>query len=520
MLLILQLLILPRNGIAAAEDIWFPLLPQNTGPGLRKGFSAVQYGPDGAAIFGGSSAAGGKLYSDVTTLNAETMAWEQPVLISGVPPSPRADHAAVGWAKLGAALHGTTDASSAAASVGAMIIFGGSGHDGLPLNDVHYFDLVNNKWFKPTIDVAMPAPPARSRSAAVLSGAGSNTMVVVGGRTETGFVCDVWRLELDPMWRWDEILTQGAAPPVRADHTAVPWTTPGGVLSLVVFGGTADDEPGSKCFNDVAVLDLHLLANVWTTVTPTGTSPPARRSHSAALRGAAGSTQVMVIFGGISSSGAALGDAWVLTLAGEQSTGYQFAWAPLVVTGGVPPSARGGVRAVSWGFDRILFFGGFTINAAGAERVVDDVYALGPQTPHPTPFPTMSPTTEIPTTTPTMGPHFPTQAPTSGAAAAAQKKKTIVTVITVFGSLVSSFMQLKRAAVKRSAKEKQQSHHLRLSLSLSLSVRATPPNLPLSLAVCPLHRPHCVLRRWERYYRAAHHEADPTKPREVRAAWS
>jgi hypothetical protein len=414
----------------AADDVWYETEPRNTGPGLRKGLSLVTWehqndiGQYGAVTFGGSSAAGGKMYSDLSVLDEESMAWVQPILISGSPPAPRADHAAVPWINF-------VNGRDGAAAHGAMVMFGGRGYGGGFLSDVHWFDLATNSWFTPAV-TGDAVPSARASTAADLTGASSNTLIMFGGQSAVGCENDVWRLQLAPTWRWDAVDTQGTAPSARMEHSALSWSNAAlSMLSLVVYGGTATDGALSgPCFDDVFVLDLHLGANVWTAVTPRGGVPPARRAHAAAVRGAPGA-QEMVVFGGVDSDGAALGDAWVLTLAGAQSAGYDFAWAPLKAAGGAAPTARAGVRATSWGADRIVFVGGYTI-AGSAETVVDDVFVLGPATPNPTPFPTMSPTTKIPTTAPTSGPHAPTLPPASSTSAA----KGVAVALGVVGALV------------------------------------------------------------------------------------
>lgn len=247
------------------------------------------------------------------------------------------------------------------------------------------------------------------------------------------------------------------------EHSALSWSNAAlSMLSLVVYGGTATVGASSgPCFGDVYVLDLHLGANVWTAVAPTGGVPPARRAHAAAVRGVPGA-QEMVVFGGVGSDGAALGDAWVLTLQGAQSAGYEFAWAPLTAAGGAAPTARAGVRATSWGADRIVFIGGYTI-AGSTETVVDDVFVLGPATPNPTPFPTMSPTTEIPTIAPTAGPHAPTLPPASSASSA----KDIAVALGVLGALVRTACSapLRCASLQSRAKDAHSSHPHQHTLS-------------------------------------------------------
>jgi hypothetical protein len=125
----------------------------------------------------------------------------------------------------------------------------------------------------------------------------------------------------------------------RADHTAVydPLRD-----CMVVFGGW-----NGSLRNDVRSLSFNVTP-AWTELAPTGTPPNARRQHSAVLDPV---RDRMVVFGGVAPS--YRNDVWVLSL------GEIPAWSQLTPSGTPPGPRRSHTAIYDPVNDRMVMFGGF-----------------------------------------------------------------------------------------------------------------------------------------------------------------
>lgn len=173
---------------------------------------------------------------------------------------------------------------------------------------------------------------------------------------------------------WTQLVPTGGPPGVRVSHTAVFNPTNN---RMIVFGGL--NGPGvvttHPMFNDVWVLTnadgTGVVASTWTQLSPTGSPPSARGTHSAVYDAV---NNRMMVFGGdpnIGSCFGAVNDVWVLTNA--DGTGGTPTWAQLSPTGG-PPNLRQSPQAVyDSATNRMMVFGGMT-NACGS--LSNDVWVL------------------------------------------------------------------------------------------------------------------------------------------------
>lgn len=94
----------------------------------------------------------------------------------------------------------------------------------------------------------------------------------------------------------------------------------------------------------------------WTQLSPTGPLPPIRAGHDAVYDG---STNRMIIFGGISGSGdgqPSLNDVWVLSNA--NGLGGTPQWSQLSPVGGPPPARSSGSAVYDSATNRVIIFGG------------------------------------------------------------------------------------------------------------------------------------------------------------------
>ncbi len=191
------------------------------------------------------------------------------------------------------------------------------------------------------------SPGARTEQAAVFDPL-RHRMVIIGALPAGNRFADTWALALDGTPTWTPLAPYDTLVRERRDHTAIYDPVRD---RIIVFGGAVGGYPE----NDVWALTLAGTPH-WTEVSPTGTPPPARYSHSAIydpLRNR------MIVYGGINqlsclSSAVPFGDVWALSLAGTP------AWSKLTPSG-TPPPARLDHSAIYDPIrDRMVIFGGLT----------------------------------------------------------------------------------------------------------------------------------------------------------------
>jgi hypothetical protein len=183
-------------------------------------------------------------------------------------------------------------------------------------------------------------------------------MVVFGGYgSGSTYFNDVWELSLEGTPAWTQLTPWGTTKPsARHYHSAIYDPVR---YRMVVFGGTYDDG-SSHVLNDVWALSL-LGTPAWTRLTPSGTPPSARSTHSAIYDPV---RDRMVVFGG----GSSLKDVWALSLAGTP------AWTQLAPSG-APPIGRSWHSAIYDPVrDRMVVFGGYYYD--GSSHALNDVWAL------------------------------------------------------------------------------------------------------------------------------------------------
>ncbi|MEM9023872.1 MAG: kelch repeat-containing protein, partial [Bacteroidota bacterium] len=116
-------------------------------------------------------------------------------------------------------------------------------------------------------------PEARSHATAVYDSL-NHRMIVFGGRAVTGFLNDLWSLDLNTN-TWTEITVSGGAiPSPRWTHNAT-WDAPN--QQLYIWTGQGQ---GNALFNDVWV--FRFADNTWNELSPDGnaTGIPTRRYGS------------------------------------------------------------------------------------------------------------------------------------------------------------------------------------------------------------------------------------------------
>ncbi len=148
---------------------------------------------------------------------------------------------------------------------------------------------------------------------------------------------DVWALNLNAGFGWEQLVTTGAPPSPRSSCSAIYDSVHD---RLVIFGGY----DGSTTLNDVWALSLGGAAPTWAQMQPSGPLPSAR-SDTPAIYDA--SRDRMVIF-----SGAGASDVWALSFAGTP------AWSQLSPTGTAPAARYGHSAIYDPTRDRMVIYGG------------------------------------------------------------------------------------------------------------------------------------------------------------------
>lgn len=217
--------------------------------------------------------------------------------------------------------------------------------------------------FAQSITWDLYGPATRYQAASVFDST-SDIMVMFGGQhttTSTNYN-DLW---------WASDVTQASCLPPCALH----WQHPGFKLSggpsarfghtavydsadtrMVVFGGAQGVATPPPCLNDAYVLENATDVggqSSWIKLSPSGSSPPARYSHTAVYDP---TTNAMMVFAGNNCGSTYFNDVWVLQNA--NGIGGTPAWTQLSPTG-TPPAARAFTSAVyDPASNRMIVFGG------------------------------------------------------------------------------------------------------------------------------------------------------------------
>ncbi|VAH60393.1 unnamed protein product [Triticum turgidum subsp. durum] len=252
-------------------------------------------------VFGGCC--GGLHFSDVLTLNLDTMAWSS-LATKGQRPGTRDSH--------GAALIGHR-----------MLVFGGT-NGNKKVNDLHVLDLRTKEWSRPP---CKGTPPSPRESHTVTTAAGGdklrvtgevvpaprdshgavtvgNRLFVYGGDCGDRYLGEVDVLDMDTM-AWSRFSVKGASPGVRAGHAAL------GIGSKIyVIGGVGD----KQYYSDAWILDV--VDRSWTQLETCGQQPQGRFSHSAVIM----NTDI-AIYGGCGEDERPLNELLVLQLGSGHPNG-------------------------------------------------------------------------------------------------------------------------------------------------------------------------------------------------------
>ncbi|HEV3253426.1 MAG TPA: kelch repeat-containing protein [Candidatus Acidoferrales bacterium] len=274
------------------NESWTIAKPAGTPPNARLGHSAVLDPVNNRMIvFGGAEGFAAPCDNDVWVLsNANgvggTPTWTQ-LSPAGTPPTVRFFH--------GAAYDRTNN---------IMVVFGGAGCFGGFFNDVWTLSNANGLGGTPVWTQQSPTgtPPAARDAFATGFTQGSNQLIIFGGSNGTQFFGDTWVLDnasgkITPAWHL-----------VVVDGNPSPREFPAAALDedngrLTIFGGYS-----TAPLNDVWVLTSFSL---WRQITPTGTLPLGRYSHSAVYDPVANK---MIIFGGsITAAGSSTDTVSVLS---------------------------------------------------------------------------------------------------------------------------------------------------------------------------------------------------------------
>ena len=183
-------------------------------------------------------------------------------------------------------------------------------------------------------------PPGRFDHVAIYDAAGDR-MIIFGGQDLVGVLSDVWALDLANPTGWVQLSPTGTAPSGRVSHTAV-YDPIGN--RIIVHGGM----DGFVLKDDLWALDLSGTPS-WQQLTPAGPAPHARRDAVAIYDPV---RHRMLLHGGNPGSVPLLNDVWALDLAGTPS------WSELTATNAAPPGTITHSGAYDEARDRLVLFAG------------------------------------------------------------------------------------------------------------------------------------------------------------------
>ncbi|MCX5999762.1 MAG: kelch repeat-containing protein [Chloroflexi bacterium] len=166
---------------------------------------------------------------------------------------------------------------------------------------------------------------------------------------------------------WTRLSPTGTAPAARQRHASVYDAAND---RLIVFGGMSS----SQCFNDTWVLTNASGAagsTSWISLATSGMTAPARYSVVAGYNSA---KNILIVFGGVDSSGYIKMDLWLLTNANGLE-GTAPTWFNLVLGGTAPSTRLGTASAYDEANDNMIFFGGGSYAESGA-TLYDEIWVI------------------------------------------------------------------------------------------------------------------------------------------------
>lgn len=260
--------------------VWTDVTPADLKPSPRAHHAMV--GVTSAAgsrllLFGGL-VPGGVVTNDMWEWNGVTKKWTT-MLPTGPGPSSRADHAMIFDSERG-----------------KVLLFGGRGANGLPLNDMWEWDVTAKQWAIVTSAGIRPTP--RMRFSMIYDEA-IDRVVLFGGTNDSSIFGDTW--EWDPDKRtWSEVTPAGPKPSARFSATMVYNSVcmKGVLLGGQMTGGIVRDEQW----------EWDGLMKTWSLVNANVIGPGLRWAHTMAYDP---NLNHIVLFSGIAIT-RTVGDTWEL----------------------------------------------------------------------------------------------------------------------------------------------------------------------------------------------------------------
>jgi len=162
-------------------------------------------------------------------------------------------------------------------------VFGGLSSTGAALNDLWKLDMLSGVWNE---QLAGGVIPVGRRGASMVLSQQRTAFLFAGETAALARMNDLYALNVAAgnvgSWANLHANQSGTRPPARTEHTATiaPFTPTSGAArdAMFVFGGLS---ALSIALSDLYRLDLTTFA--WTTLTPSGVAPQARKGHAACL---------------------------------------------------------------------------------------------------------------------------------------------------------------------------------------------------------------------------------------------
>jgi len=217
-------------------------------------------------------------------------------------------------------------------------------------NELWLYDHANGFWYQPVLNTQLGFTSREGVSA--VYDTNRNRFIIFGGLTGNDvtnnvFYNDVWELKADAngVYTIKKLSPTGTKPSARWLHAAVYDQTND---RMVIFGG--DD--GSNFLNDVKALSFSGGENgAWSSITPTGTAPSARRQCAYAYDS---NSNYMLITHGATGVNSFVGNTFLLDL-----TSGSEAWNSISPSGTAPDARRGMTAVYRSTDDKFYLFGGY-----------------------------------------------------------------------------------------------------------------------------------------------------------------
>ncbi len=290
--------VLALGSCGSKPNSWINLKPPGPVPSARFGQALVYVADSRKLVMFGGAADEGSPLNDTWAYDRVKNTWTDLKPSGDLPPARQ------------------SMASAYDPGANKVVIFGGMGADGSPLNDTWTYDMSGNTWTK----LGPSSPPSVRFEAKMVYDPATGRLITFGGRYLRTSASGYFQQDFHDLWAfdlgtdtWISLSSSGTPPSGWSASESMVYDQPSGTL-LVLAGvqhamrPSAPYVPPEKQPKDWTTWTYNLRANTWTENPRALVSPPISEHYALAFDT---SLNKVVVFGGINTQDAALPYTWI-----------------------------------------------------------------------------------------------------------------------------------------------------------------------------------------------------------------